>query len=333
MIIPIPHIFKTTIETMPGNKTKKANAFKVYAALHSKLNLANKDGYFPISSEYLESVNSRYYTILDYFIEKGLLDYHKKPYIDENDVFNTIYKKSYDAVKGICMKYKFTVDFNDCVNIEVDTKSNKSFRWYDIVSNSLKEKGFDTSMFRCDYGRRLHHKAITTYEDGTITTYKEHFIGYWKIDAQCSQPRLLYDWLVTNNVNDIRYNEIFSLGKDFYIEVQKELGLSTRKQAQDLFCEWVNGKGWVSNTGITKMFPIVTKIIKQRKLFNYKEGGSFLQRLESKIWIDDLLNNLPVDFAIPIHDCLVVKEQDKDIVLNYCKTRQPNIVFDVQVIK
>jgi hypothetical protein len=66
---------------------------------------------------------------------------------------------------------------------------------------------------------------------------------------------------------------------------------------------------------------------------NYKNGGSLLQRIESKIWIDGIMNNIPCDFALPIHDSVIVKEKDVDKVLLYCESNYPQIKFKKELLK
>ena len=61
--------------------------------------------------------------------------------------------------------------------------------------------------------------------------------------------------------------------------------------------------------------------------------SSHLQRVESKIWIDDLLNNIPCDWALPVHDSIIVKEEDLERVYEYCKMKYPNIRFKKNLIK
>ena len=42
---------------------------------------------------------------------------------------------------------------------------------------------------------------------------------------------------------------------------------------------------------------------------------------------------MPVEFAIPIHDSFIVKENDADLVLEYCKGKYSDIVFKKEKIK
>jgi hypothetical protein len=325
MKVIIPKEVEKAINELPFNKTVKINAIKIYAALYLKTYLKNSQGYFPVSAEYLQSINKRYINIINHFIEYKIIDYYKRPTQDDKDIFNTIYKKYYDTTRGICMKYKFLINITNGREVEVDMISNVRERWYEIIENSLIETGFDVTITRDNYGRRVHHSAIRDY--------KEDFKGYYTIDSICSQPRLLYNYLKEKNIIDNEYNRIFDNDIDFYSEVAYKLNLESRQDAKDLFLHWLNGSGYVPNFNIHKIFPIVSSYLKKLKRGNYKNSGSLLQRIESKIWIDDLLNNIPCDFALPVHDSLIVKEKDVDVILNYCKSKYPNIRFKKEIIK
>jgi hypothetical protein len=78
------------------------------------------------------------------------------------------------------------------------------------------------------------------------------------------------------------------------------------------------------------IFPEVSNFLKNHKAKNYKAVASLLQRIEAQIWIDDLLENIPVDFALPVHDSLIVKDEDFETVLNYCKAKYPLIKFETK---
>ncbi|MFB9841125.1 hypothetical protein [Mucilaginibacter ginsenosidivorans] len=326
----MPKEFKEAINEMPFNLTVKRNALKIYAALLTKKHLENSLGYFPVSSAYLASINKRYYKIMEYFIEKKLIDYYKKAYTDENDIFNTVYRKAYNKELGITAKYRFLVNVEAGDEINVDMITNRTYRWYEIIEKSLEETTFPIKIKRDSYGRRVHHTAIKNY--------KTDFKGYYTIDAVCSQPRLLYNHLKEKGIVDPEYNRIFESNLDFYMEVASRLNFQgsnqdKRNEAKDLFMHWINGHGYVPNFEIHNLFRTVSLYLKGIKRGNYKNSGSLLQRIESKIWIDGILNNIPCDFAIPIHDCVIVKEQDADMVLNYCKHQYPNIKFKKELIK
>lgn len=325
MIVEVNDKIKSIINEMPFNKTVKNNAVKIYAALYLMSKRKNKFGYFPVPSEYLKSINLRYYKIINYFEEAGMIKAYTRPVQDEKDIFNVVNKKHYDVNKGICMKYKFLVS-TDGDMLDINMTTNRYFRWYDIIQNSLIEFGYeDVKITRDTFGRRVHHSGIRDY--------KNDFVGYYTIDAVASQPRLLYLDMKEKGIIDPLYNDIFDNDKDFYLEVEYTLKLNDRQEAKDLFMYWINGSGYVPNFNIHNMFPVVSKYIKDYKSGNYKNMGSHLQRVESKIWIDDILNNVPTDWALPVHDSLIVKEEDADSVLEYCKSKYTNIKFKKEKIK
>ena len=325
MIIEINNGIRSIINNMPYNKTVKNNAIKIYAALYLMSKRQNRFGYFPVPSEYLKAINMRYYKIIDYFEEKGMIKAYQRAFQDENDLFNVKYKKFYDVNKGITMKYKFLIS-TDGDSLDVDMTTNRYFRWYELIQNSLLEFGFeDIKITRDNYGRRVHHSGIRNY--------KEDFKGYWVIDSIASQPRLLYLDLKRKGLVDNEYNKIFDNDLDFYNEVGYKLNIVNRDDTKELFMFWVNGRGYVPNFKIHILFPIVSKYIKSMKRGDYKDMGSYLQRLESKIWIDDLLNNIPCEWAIPVHDSLIVKEEDVDRVFDYCKIKYPELKFSKKLIK
>lgn len=325
MIVEINDKIKGIINDMPFNKTVKMNSIKIYAALYLMSKRQNKFGYFPVPSEYLMSINKRYNRIMTYFEEVGLIKPYTRMFQDENDLFNVIEKKYYDVNRGVCMKYKFLMPIEG-YTINVDLTTNRQFRWYEIIQDSLLDFGYeDIKIKRDTFGRRVHHSAIANY--------KEDFKGYWVIDANASQPRLLWLDMIDKGIVDAAYNDIFINDKDFYLELQHKLNIKDRADAKDLFMFWINSSGYVPNFNIHTLFPVVSEYIKKYKKGNYKNMASHLQRVESKIWIDDILNNIPVDWAIPIHDSVIVKEEDIDKVYNYIKYKYPKLNIKKEMIK
>jgi predicted transcriptional regulator len=325
MIIEINNKIKDIINEMPFNKTVKNNAIKIYAALYLMSRRKNKFGYFPVPSDYLVSINKRYSRIINHFEKEGMIKSYTRPVQDEKDIFNIIDKKYYDVNKGICMKYKFLIS-TEGEQINVDMVTNRQFRWYDIIQESLLEFGFeDIKITRDTFGRRVHHSGIQNY--------KEDFKGYWTIDAASSQPRLLWLDMKEKGIIDPLYNSIFENGKDFYLEIQHKLNIKDRDDAKELFMFWVNSNGYVPNFNIHTLFPLVSSYIKKYKSGDYKNMASHLQRIESKIWIDDILNNIPTNWALPVHDSLIVKEEDVETIHNYIRSKYPQLEIKKQIIK
>jgi hypothetical protein len=325
MEVEINDRIKDIINNIPFNKTVKYNSLKIYGALYLLSRRKNKHGYFSVSSEYLASINKRYNRIINYFIEVGMIKPYTRPVQDDKDIFKTIHKKYYNVNKGICMKYKFLIS-TDGDTINIDLQTNKYFRWYDIIQSSLIEYGYENiKISRDTFGRRVHHSAIRDY--------KKDFKGFWTIDAVSSQPRLLWLDMKEKGIIDPLYNDIFENDKDFYLELQHKLNIKNRDDAKELFMFWVNSKGYVPNFNIHNIFPIASKYIKDCKKGDYKSMTSRLQRIESKIWIDDILNNITADWALPVHDSIIVKEEDVDNVYNYIKSKYPELKIKKEIIK
>lgn len=323
MKIIIPEPVKQAI-LLYGNKTAQKSAYKIYGALYKNSIRKNSSGYFAMPSSYLESINKRYNLIISHFIDFGIIKYYERP-TQGPDIFTTIYKKYYNRSLNICMKYKFLIDITQGETIEMDMDNPNNKRWYNITYKTLEALGYENiKISRDSHGRRVHHQAIYNYKEDL------HNKGLSVIDAKCSQPRLLYLIMKERGIIDIEYNNIFDNGLDFYGMVVEKLELKDRQEAKDLFMFWINSSGYVTNFNIHKLFPRTSQFIKSLKNKSHKDSSAFLQREEAKIWIDDLLENIPTEFALSIHDSLIVRDKDLNIVLTYCKNKYPQIEFDIK---
>ena len=328
MKIRISQQVKNSINTL-GNRTARNSGQKVYAALYFRHERKNDHGYFDCPSTYLMKVNSRYYKVIDQFIKDGIIKYQTnlKPHPD--DIFAPpIITKDYSKHLGYCMQYKFLINIEDGDEIEVDFSSGREYRWYSIIENSLKELGYEVKISRDSFGRRVYHTVLTEYK--TALRGKDLYV----IDSKTSQPRLLYRIMKERKVVDANYNTIFENDIDFYNYLVKELNLEgkdeqeRRQAAKDLFMFWINSSGYVPDFKINILFPVATSVLKKMKSKFYKNSAAFLQREEANIWIDDLLENIPVEFALPVHDSLIVKKEDYKAVLQYCIDKYPDLRFD-----
>lgn len=301
-----------------GNITKQKSAYKIYAAICRMEILSDKNGFFPLPSTYLQKINKRYYLIIDVFLENNIIDYEH--YFDFHPVtFDRVKRKRYNVEKGLCMKYKFLINIDNGIFKEIDFENSNNCRWYEIIKSSLKELGYEYKISRVAFGRRVYY--------GLIQNYKEELCnkGLCIIDAKASQPKLLLQELKKNNIDDLNYEKAFE--NDFYNYLMENLKLDTRKEAKELFMYFLNGNGYTPNNDIYSLFPEASFFLKNLKKGNYKNSAHYFQKIESEIWINDLLNNIPADFALPIHDCLIIKYEEAELVLEYCKEKYPEIDF------
>jgi len=314
------------IESISGFKRKDVRevAYKIYCALKGREERKNpQSGFFDVPSSYLMSINKNYNRTIDKFIEDGIIKYYSRPTDDPKDIFNNIQKKYYNKSLGFCMKYKFLIDTEVGIEYEFNTENPNNMRWFDIIKSSLISLSYEPNISRDSFGRRVHHNAI--YDHKTFLKDK----GFSIIDAKCSQPRLLYFIMKEKGIYDKEFYDIFESGKDFYLYLIEKLKLKNRKEAKDLFLFWINSNGYVPNTGIFQLFQTTSNFIKSLKTRSYKDAASFLQRREAKIWIDDLLENIPTNFALPIHDALLVRTYEVQSIFEYCKEKYPQIEFDI----
>lgn len=307
-----------------GNKAKQRSAYKLFAAICKMEILADKNGFFPLPSKYLQSVNRRYHTIIDAFVANGIIDYEH--YYDFHPItLERVKRRRYNVEKGICMRYKFLIDIEIGQVKEIEFENNRSCRWFEIIKQSLKELGYDYKVSRVAFGRRVYYGLIQNYKNELKNR------GLCLIDAKASQPKLLLLELRKNKIEDLNYEEAFE--NDFYNYLVDKLKLKSREEAKEIFMYFLNGNGYVPNSEIYYLFPKASFFLKSLKKDNYKNSSHNFQKIESKIWIDDLLNNIPVDFALPIHDCLIVKEEEAGLVLEYCREKYPEIDFVISHLK
>jgi hypothetical protein len=330
MKIIVPQKVKESILSI-GNKTAQKNAYKIYAALYKREIRKNRQNYFDVPSTYLESINSRYNRTINRFIKDGIIKYFEREHQGE-DIFIPIFKKYYNKNLGICMKYKFLIDITQGEIYEIDMDNPNKKRWYEITKETLINLGYENFIISRDsFGRRIHHPAIYDYK----IYLKDK--GLSIIDAKCSQPRLLYLLMKKRGIIENNYFNIFEKDEDFYSYLVDKLNLDgtitkegPRSDAKKLFMFWVNGEGYVPNFNIHKLFPITSQFIQNLKNKNYKDCGAYLQREEARIWIDDLLENIPTEFALSIHDSLIIRIKDVNKILNYCRDKYPQIKFDLK---
>lgn len=326
--------------TLQKRKDARVRILKVYSALLFKR--GKRNGYFNCPSAYLKKVNGQYNKVTKLLLEHKIIDF-KSVNIDETNIFNNRRKKFYDTEKGICMKYKFLIDIEDGyeydLELDYSTLYDKEI-WYSKTKKSLLELGFPLEKIRIkrdNFSRRLHTN-ITNHIEG-FGSYKNLLEGgdFFVIDGKTTQPRLLWLHLKEIGLQDENLNYIFENNLDFYQYILDRIPAleNDRDEAKELFTTWINGTGYIdaSKKSIRDIFQVANTFLKHYKTSDYKDICRLLQYKEATIFIDDLLNNCPVEFCLTIHDALVVKKEDKDLMFNWCKERRPEIIFTIEEIK
>lgn len=324
-------------------KDSKNRILKIYNALLYKK--GNINGYFPVPSSYLKKINLRYYKVIQDLIDYNIIEFLS---YSEEEKWENLYdgpkfrkKKFYNTQKGICARYKFLIDVNSGIeyNIEIESNLYDNEKWYHKTKYSLHQLGFSNEEIhikRDNFSRRLHTNVTGSIQG--FKSYRELMKGgeYYSIDSKTSQPRLLWLKLKEMGLSDDKLDYIFENNIDFYdFIIEKIPAINDRDDAKELFASWLNGTGYLEEdkVSIRNIFPVANMLIKSFKKASYKGFCQLIQHMESQIFIDELLNDVPVDFCLSVHDSLLVKKEDIDKVLEFCKERRPELVFVVEEIK
>jgi len=336
MIIPkeLDYVLK-----LQKRKDARERIKRVYQALLYKKGKTN--GYFQCPSNLLMKVSTKYNKVTKLLIEHGIITYQS--FNEEQvDLFTTRRKKYYNTENGTCMRYKFLIDvedgYEDNSNIDYSKLYDKE-KWYIKTRLSLLHIGFgpeEIKITRDNFSRRLHTNITGNIGDGG--SYKDLLSGgdYWTIDAKTCQPRLLWLHLKEIGLQDKNLNYIFENNIDFYQYIMDRIpSIQDRDDAKDVFVSWINGNGYMDaeKATIKDIFDTANYFMKNFKKHDYKNICRLLQYKEAKIFIDDILNEIPLDFTLTVHDSIIVKKEDAEKALKWCTERHPYIKFELQTIK
>lgn len=326
-------------------KDAKNRILKIYEALLYKR--GGRKGYFDVPSSYLKKISGQYNIVTNLLVEYGIIEYYSKK-TEENysSLFSPVKnrrKKYYNTEVGSCIKYKFLINTEEGedIDIKLDIKSiYENEKWYQKTRYSLLQLEFrpeDINIARDNFSRRLHTNITGQIKDWM--SYKNFLAGgeYYAIDSKTSQPRLLWLKLTEMGLQDPNLNYIFENNIDFYEYVMERMPVleDDRTFAKEVFASWINGTGYLEGdkAQIRDIFPVATMFIRNYKTTSYKNVCRLMQYTEASIFIDDLLNNVPVDFCLSVHDSLIVKKKDKDLVLEWCRKQRPELRFELEEIK
>lgn len=352
IIIPIE--IENLLNSLKRNKTFKKSLIEVFNSLvylkknkpkwqFSKRGLS-RYSYFDAPSGFLKGVNSRYKDHINILLKNRIIDYYSKnEKLIERNLFEddvVIRPPYYDTKKNQCIKYRFLIDIHKGKKQTILKKNpNRSKSWYKITARSLSEVGLDGIIKRDSFGRRLHTRVTmntgikldTGYSSIELTSYKDYFRMFHRgkysvVDASCCQPTLMYEHLKSKGVIDPNFNYPFENNLDFY-QYLADKGLSIdRNDAKSKYTLWQNGRYHDINDNFKNFFDISTEYIQKiKKTKGYKKMCEIITRKESKIFIDDLLSNIYLDFCLTIHDSLLVRTEDLDACLLYCNKKHGHI--------
>lgn len=331
----IPTELQEVLKNTKLNKTAKKSLLQVYNALlykNKKYNKKKINEYFPVPSKYLEKINARYFRFIQILLINDIISYQSinSVYLYE-DLFTEKIKRNkyYNTHTGECMRYIFNIDTDKGIetDIEIGDKLYEDEKWYDITSKSLKHINQQIKIYRDSFSRRLHTSITSRVEECETNSYKELFsnlTGYSTIDIVECQPTMLYYYMKSNNITiDDNYN----VG-DIYNQLSDD-----RNKAKKMFITWLNSD--ITLPEISIKFPKISQFVANYKKVNgYKSLGAKLQRIESEIVIDDILNNIVddinIDFCLTLHDSLIVKNSDVDKVYKYVSSKYKELNFKIE---
>lgn len=345
-------------------KDAKERIKKTYQALLYKK--GKQKGYFSCPSAYLEKASSRYYKAIALMLEHGIIEYQSFN-IEQTDLFESRRKKYYNTENGTCMRYRFLIDTEEGREEEVDVDFSSLYdgeKWFMKTRYSLLQLGFpiDGLMIKRDnFSRRLHTNITGNIGDGM--SYKDLLSGgeYYSIDAKTCHPRLIWLMLKSMHQEDQNLSYVFDNDIDFYdyilenapsiarkdreaIQAMRESGAeiseehvrkTERSAAKEAFMSWINGTGYMDEDvrPLTRLFPIANAYVRGFKSNSYKDMARMLQYRESKIFIDELLSDIPIEFCLTVHDSLIVRKEDADKALRFCQERHPEMKFSMSAIE
>lgn len=350
----IPKELDNLLSSLKNNKTFKKSLIEVYNSLvylkktkpEFKLskNGSSKYSYFDTPSAYLKRVNSRYKKYISVLIESRIINYYSKNQtmlernlFEEDEVIN---HKYYNIKKKDCIKYRFLIDIDKGVTQIIEIKNPyENTGWYDIAKKSLEELGLEGIIKRDSFGRRLHTRITMNtgvrveldFKDINLGSYKNYLVEMYKgkysvVDARCCQPTLMYEHLKDKKIVDPNFNYPFENNLDFY-QYLVNVGLTKdRNEGKSKYTSWQNGKYYDIDEKFKDFFKISSNYInKVKKERGYKKIGQIITRDESKIFIDNLLSDIKLDFCLTIHDSLLVRTEDLQTCLDYCNEKYSDV--------
>lgn len=337
----IPKELEEVLKTIK-DKRKKKSLIYIYNAFVYKYQKYDKDNeydYFQIPSTYLKKIRTDYKKFVQLLLDHNIIEYksvNKGMQINEDIFSDDIFydRKYYNTHTGDCMYYRLLIDVDKGIEIDIEI-NNKIYinePWYDITKKSLEDIYLPIRITRDSFGRRLHtpltgNTGVKNYE--SYWHYLSSIKGYSVIDVKSCVPTLLFNYLKDKVDIDENYdvNKIYDL-----------INPIDRNKAKKEFATWLNCEVKKMPRHINKLFPKISKyIIEYKEKYDSKSIGKKMQLKETSIIIDDILSNiqkeLNIDFCLTIHDSLIIRNEDEDIVYNWVSSRYKELSWSREKIK
>lgn len=322
---------------------RKKSLLAVWYVLKRCSKSQDEEGYFDVPSSLLVKVRSNYNYYTKALKQAGLVEVRSRistefmpDYSKMDGLFDSDQKVTeiYSTFKKECKKYRFTYNPSFGYQTMRFEESWNPTDWQEITRKSLIKLGItDVWMKRDQFSRRLHHNLtakVDSIED--VSKEKQNYKSYIRsnhpgkysiVDATACQPTILSDVL---GIIDKEYIKAIN-SSDFYNYLKGALGLKSRNAAKKAFNQWAMHTTFIDSP-LNKLFPKMTRAkLKRIKAGDGKGVSKKLQRMESRLFIDECLNNiekdLGIDFSLTIHDSFIVENKDVHKVKKYLEQKTP----------
>lgn len=217
----------------------------------------------------------------------------------------------------------------------IETKKRNILVSYNTSVTALRKRIYSVNRNWTNY--RLD-SVFTSMCAQTLEVIKEDN-SLVEIDLVNSQYAIFANWLMSDECYreaDVRFFCRLAINGGLYEFIMEKLGLESRKQAKKIMMVVAFSSHRFNSTQknqFKELFPNVYQFISN---FNKKSDGRFavwLQNKESRIFIDGLLNILVAKgyFVITKHDSLIIKEDDREAIIDIVNTYFQLINFKAAV--
>lgn len=215
-------------------------------------------------------------------------------------------------------------------------KKSSLYSSYKNSIDNLERKFYFSN--RNSTNRRLDTNFTNMSNELTDDIFKRNNLV--KLDLANAQFAILSD-LFTDKLSTPDFNTFKkeAVSGTLYEYILDKMNIKDRKSAKRLVFELLFSKETNSTRDkdrLKEIFPSVVELIDEYKSKNgYKNFSVMLQKRESEIFIDGIWKALKKEnyFCITKHDCLVVREKDKEYVLDFISNYFKKIDFKGKIVQ